>query len=128
MGDSTIDFGEADLRGTATYGDVEEHFRRLHEPAYGRPTAAADPDAQPGGNAIAFTGTVFTELSGLGTARVCLAEARTIAVLTEGPGEQKHPQFSPDGTLLAYLSDGDHEGDFQLMIRVLADGSERAAE
>src|SRR5215472_10318558 len=128
MDDITMDFGEADLRGTATYADVEEHFRRLHEPAFGRPTAATDPDAQPGGTAIAFTGTVFTELSGLGTARVCLAEAGSVTVLTEGSGEQKHPQFSPDGTLLAYLSDGDREGDFQLTIRVLADGTERTTE
>jgi dipeptidyl aminopeptidase/acylaminoacyl peptidase len=128
MGDITMDFGEADLRGTATYGQVEEYFRRSHEPAFGRPTAAADPDAQPGGNAIAFTGTVFTELSGLGTARVCMAQADTVTVLTEGPGEQKHPQFSPDGTLLAYLSDGEREGDFQLTIRVLADGTERSTD
>jgi dipeptidyl aminopeptidase/acylaminoacyl peptidase len=128
MGDNTIEFGEADLRGTATYGDVQEYFRRFHEPAYGRPIAAADPDAQPDGTAIAFTGTVFTELSGLGTARVCLAQAGTVTVLTEGPGEQKHPRFSPDGTLLAYLSDGAREGDFQLIIRVLSDGSERTTE
>jgi len=128
MGDITMDFGEADLRGTSTYGDVEEHFRRLHEPAYGRPTAAADPDAQPDGTAIAFTGTVFTELSGLGTARACLAEAGQVTIMTEGPGEQKFPRFSPDGALLAYLSDRDREGDFQLVIRVLADGSERTTE
>src|SRR5215467_12613166 len=128
MGDITMDFGEADLRGTSTYGDVEEHFRRLHEPAYGRPTAAADPDAQPDGTAIAFTGTVFTELSGLGTARACLAEAGKVTIMTEGPGEQKFPRFSPDGALLAYLSDRDREGDFQLVIRVLADGSERTTE
>ena len=83
MADMTIDFGQRDLRGTALYGVVEEHFRRLHEPAYGRPSAAADPDGRPYGEAIAFTGTVFTELSGLGTARVCLAQAGAVTVLTD---------------------------------------------
>jgi dipeptidyl aminopeptidase/acylaminoacyl peptidase len=128
MADMTIDFGQRDLRGTALYGAVEEHFRRLHEPAYGRPSDAADPDGQPGGAAIAFTGTVFTELSGVGRARVCLAQAGTVTVVTDGPGEQRRPRFSPDGTLLAYLSDAAREGDLQLRIRVLADGTERAPE
>src|SRR5215470_4948910 len=128
MAHETLDFGQRDLRGTALYGEIEEHFRRLHEPAFGRPSAAADPDAHPDGTAIAFTGTVFTGLSGLGTARVCLAQAGTVSVLTDGPGEQNHPRFSPDGKLLAYLSDAATDGDFQLRIRTLADGTERTAE
>ncbi len=125
MADMSIDFGERDLRGTALYGVVEDHFRRLHEPAYGRPSAAADPDGRPDGAAIAFTGTVFTELKGQGTSRVCLAEAGSVTVLTDGPGEQSHPRFSPDGTLLAYLSDAAGEGDFQLRVRTLSDGQDR---
>src|SRR5215472_14799411 len=128
MAHETLDFGQRDLRGTALYGEIEEHFRQLHEPAFGRPSAAADPDAHPDGTAIAFTGTVFTGLSGLGTARVCLAQAGSVSVVTDGPGEQNHPRFSPDGTLLAYLSDAASEGDFQLRIRTLADGTERTAE
>ena len=63
----TIDFGQRDLRGTEVYAAVEEHFRGLHEPAFGRPSAAADPDPRPDGAAIAFTGTIFTELAGHGT-------------------------------------------------------------
>lgn len=59
----------------------------------------------PTGTAIAFTGTIFTELAGAGTARVCLAESGTVTTLTDGPGEQRYPRFSPDGSLLAYLSD-----------------------
>ncbi|HEX5189412.1 MAG TPA: S9 family peptidase [Streptosporangiaceae bacterium] len=125
---AAIDFGQRDLRGTALYGFVEDHFRRLHEPAYGAPSAAADADGRPDGAAIAFTGTIFTELAGLGKSRVCLAEGGAVAVLTDGPGEQTHPRFSPDGTLLAYLSDAAREGDFQLRIRVLADGSERTPD
>lgn len=128
MADMSIDVGQRDLRGTALYGAVEEHFRRLHEPAYGRPSAAADPDGRPDGSAIAFTGTVFSELSGLGATRVCLAEACTVTVLTDGPGEQRHPRFSPDGTVLAYLSDAARAGDFQLRIRVLTDGTEHTPD
>ena len=125
MADMDIDFGQADLRGTALYQAVEDHFRRLHEPAFGRPGAAADPDGQPGTDTIAFTGTVLTELSGTGASRVCLAAGGQVTVLTDGPGEQRHPRFAPDGTLLAYLSDAGHPGDFQLRLRALADGTER---
>ncbi len=102
------------------FGAVEEHFRRLHEPAFGQPSAATDPDPRPDGGAIAFTGTVFTELAGHGTARVCMAESGSVTTLTDGPGEQRYPRFSPDGSLLAYLSDSGEAGDFQLRIRDLA--------
>jgi dipeptidyl aminopeptidase/acylaminoacyl peptidase len=119
------DFGERDLRGTEVYRYVEDHFRRLHAPGFGRASAAADPDPKPDGTAIAFTGTVFTELSGLGTARVCLAESGAVVILTEGAGEQRCPRFSPDGALLAYLSDASRAGDFQLRIRDLDLGTDR---
>jgi dipeptidyl aminopeptidase/acylaminoacyl peptidase len=124
----TIDFGQRDLRGTDLYGAVEGHFQRLHAPAFGRPSAAADPDPRPDGTAIVFTGTIFTELAGHGTARVCLAESGTVAVLTDGPGEQRNPRFSPDGSLLAYLSDAGQAGDFQLRILDLAAGADRTPE
>jgi dipeptidyl aminopeptidase/acylaminoacyl peptidase len=124
----TIDFGQRDLRDTDVYAAVEEHFRRLHEPAFGRASAAADPDPRPGGGAIAFTGTVFTELAGTGTARLCLAESGTVTTLTDGPGEQRCPRFSPDGSLLAYLSDAGRAGDFQLRIRDLTQGARSGAD
>src|SRR5215472_16201317 len=120
----TLDFGMRDLRGTELYSSVEAHFRQLHEPAFGRPSGAADPEPRPDGAAIAFTGTVFTELAGHGTARICLAEAGAVTTLTDGPGEQRQPRFSPDGSLLAYLSDAVQAGDFQLRIRNLATGAE----
>jgi dipeptidyl aminopeptidase/acylaminoacyl peptidase len=120
-----MDFGQRDLRGTDTYRHVEEHFRRLHEPAFGQASAAADPDPRPDGGAIAFTGTVFTELSGRGTNRVCLAESGAVVALTSGSGEQRYPRFSPDGALLAYLSDSGRDGDFQLRIRSMEDGTEQ---
>jgi dipeptidyl aminopeptidase/acylaminoacyl peptidase len=124
----TLDFGQRDLRGTELYSAVDTHFRRLHEPAFGRPSAASDPDPRPDGAAIAFTGTIFTELAGHGTARVCVAEAGDVTILTDGPGEQRHPRFSPDGSLLAYLSDESGPGDFQLRIRDLASGTESAPD
>jgi dipeptidyl aminopeptidase/acylaminoacyl peptidase len=124
----TLDFGQRDLRGTDMYRSVEDHFRRLHEPAFGQPSAAADPHPRPDGGAIAFTGTVFTELSGRGASRVCIAESGAVVTLTSEPGEQRYPRFSPDGALLAYLSDATKAGDFQLRIRDLGRDTERTPD
>ncbi|MYS81141.1 prolyl oligopeptidase family serine peptidase [Streptomyces sp. SID5474] len=102
---------------------VEQHFRRLHEPAFGAAHAAADPSIRPDGTAVAFTGSVFTELVGQAVTRVCLAEAGGVRILTEGAGSQRMPRFSPDGTLLAHLSDAERPGDFQLDVLDVATGT-----
>lgn len=98
------------------FTEVDDHFRRLHEPAFGKVSAAADPHIHPEGTAVVFTGSLMTELAGTAPTRVCLAEAGAVRLLTSGAGSQRLPRFSPDGTLLAYLSDGDAEGDFQLRV------------
>ncbi|MGC0421947.1 S9 family peptidase [Embleya sp. AB8] len=105
------------------FAAVEEYFRRLYEPAFGAVSAAADPSLRPDGRAIVFTGTVFTELVGTGTTRVCLAEAGRVRILTEGAGNQRMPRHSPDGALLAYLSDAERPGDFQLDVVDAASGA-----
>ncbi|WP_235619294.1 alpha/beta hydrolase family protein [Embleya scabrispora] len=109
---------------TPDYFDtVERHFRRLHEPAFGAPHAAADPSIRPDGAAIAFTGSVFTELVGRPRTRVCVAEATRVRILTEGAGSQRMPRFSPDGRLLAHLTDAESPGDFQLDVLDVATGT-----
>ncbi|GCD93698.1 alpha/beta hydrolase family protein [Embleya hyalina] len=102
---------------------AEEYFRSLYEPAFGAVSRAEDPHVRPDGGAVAFTGTVFTELVGTGTTRVCLAEAGEVRILTEGAGNQRAARFSPDGTRLAHLSDAHREGDFQPEISDPADGT-----
>ncbi|MFE1962512.1 S9 family peptidase [Streptomyces sp. NPDC059479] len=101
---------------TERFDEVEQHFLRLHAPAFGSASAAADPVLRPDGKAVAFTGTVFTELAGTGTARVCLAEGGEVHVLTEGDGHQRMPRYSPDGGLLAYLTDAGRAGDFHVVV------------
>jgi dipeptidyl aminopeptidase/acylaminoacyl peptidase len=123
----SIDFSSRDLRETALYREIEDHFLRLHQPAFGQVSHAADPDPHPGGDRIAFTGTVLTELAGQGITRVCLAESGSVRILTDGPGQQSRPRFSPDGNLLAYLSDAGRPGDNQLRIVDLLTGTELPA-
>ncbi|MEU0932370.1 S9 family peptidase [Embleya sp. NPDC005971] len=105
------------------FAAVEEHFRKVYEPAFGAVGSAADPHIRPDGAAVACTGTIFTELVGTGTTRVCLAEAGRVRILTEGAGNQRLPRFSPDGTRLAYLSDAERTGDFQVEVLDPATGA-----
>ena len=116
---------QRDVRATELYRQVEDHFLKTHRPAFGQVSSASDPNIRPDGKAIAFTGKIFSELVGDGVSRVCVAEAGSIRVLTEGPGNQKCPQFSPDGRWLAYMSDAERLGDFQVRVLDVTSGVER---
>ncbi len=106
---------ERDLRPTPLYREVEEHFRRVLEPSFGRISGAQDPAASPDGASIAFTGSMLEKLEGTGETRVCLVDlaAGEIRQLTHGPNHDRLPKWSPDGVRLAFLSDRGSEGRFQ---------------
>jgi dipeptidyl aminopeptidase/acylaminoacyl peptidase len=107
---------ERDLRETPLYREVEEHFRKVHEPGFGRVTEPADPRPSPDGRTIAFTGSLWEELEGTPKTRICLAETdgaghRTV---TAGPEHDAGARWSPDGRRLSFLSDRKEKGRMQL--------------
>ena len=107
---------DRDIRQSAFYRTAERFFLRWMEPGFGRVTAAEEPAPRPGGRAVAVTGTVFDELLGQGHTRIAIADGQGMRVVTGGPGHDRCPQWSPDGTSLAFLSDRAEQGVFRLYL------------
>ncbi|HET9896317.1 MAG TPA: S9 family peptidase [Streptosporangiaceae bacterium] len=110
-----------DLRESPEYASVAEHFRRLHEPAFGKPHSVTGLVATGDASRVVVTGSVYDELDGL--PRTALYEVRdgALHVLTSGGGSAKAAGLAPDGSALAFLSDRIKAGVFQLYL--LAGGS-----
>jgi len=109
-----------DLRESPDYAAVAEHFRRLHEPAFGRPHHVTDLVTTTDASRIVVTGSVYDELDGL--PRTALYEVRdgALRALTSGGGSAKAARLAPDRSTLAFLSDRAKAEVFQLYL--LADG------
>jgi hypothetical protein len=65
---------DRDLRSTSLYREIEEHYRRVHAPAFGRISGAADPAPSPDDRRIAFTGSKWERLEGEPTRRICMTK------------------------------------------------------
>jgi dipeptidyl aminopeptidase/acylaminoacyl peptidase len=105
-----------DVRGTSTWDAVEEHFRRVHEPSFGRPHKLLEPSVSTDGARIAVTGVVYDELVGLPRQQAFLVEGSGLKPLTSTAGSSRLPKVSPDGATVAVLSDRAEAGCFQLYV------------
>ncbi|MEU9883888.1 S9 family peptidase [Sphaerisporangium sp. NPDC051011] len=109
-----------DLETTAAYRKVTDHLRALHEPAFGRPHALREPHVTRDGGRVVVTGAVLDELTGLPRTVVYAAEDGELRAVSAGRGSARWARFSPDGGMLAFLSDRREAGVFQL--HLLGDG------
>jgi dipeptidyl aminopeptidase/acylaminoacyl peptidase len=116
---------ERDLRGSSLYREVEEHFRKVYEPGFGKVVDPADPRPSPDGRWVAFTGSIWEKLEGTPKTRICLAPAGAQGALTgareisSGPEHDAAPRWSPDGRRLSFASDRREKGRMQLFILAL---------
>ncbi|HEY1330032.1 MAG TPA: S9 family peptidase [Actinomycetota bacterium] len=109
---------ERDLRDTPLYREIEQHFLRTHEPAFGSISWATDAAPSPDGATIAFTGSRLERLEGTPAGRICAVDVERGGVeqLTSGPNDDRSARWSPDGSRLAFLSDRTEKGRFQLFL------------
>lgn len=108
---------ETDVRNTQTYIEVAEHLRKLHEPAFGRPHSLSAPHTTSDGERVVAVGAVFDELAGLPRTALFTAVDGELRPVASVPGSSaRSPQFSPDGSSLAFLSDRHTSGVFQLFL------------
>jgi Tol biopolymer transport system component len=113
---------DRDLRQTPLFQEVEAFYRKAFEPGFGAITGANDARPAPDGSAVAFTGTRLDELIGEPRSRICLADVRggSFRQVTDGPNDDTHPRWSPDGTRLTFQSDRTQAGRSQLYVLEVA--------
>ena len=109
---------ERDLRQTPLYQEIETFYRRALEPGFGAVTDANDPQPSPDRRTVAFAGSRMDTLEGEPLSRICLADAQTggFRQITNGPNDDTHPRWSPDGTRLTFQSDRNAKGRAQLYL------------
>jgi dipeptidyl aminopeptidase/acylaminoacyl peptidase len=105
-----------DIRQSALYREAEAVHQTLRRPAAGVISDATEVSAH--GTKAVFAGTLVDALIGTPPTRVCLTDLITgdTRVLTFGPNVDRLPKFSPDGQIVAFLSDRHEAGNFQLCL------------
>ena len=87
--------------------------------------AVGDPQLSPDGKWVAYAVTEYSLKENRGTGRIWLAELETGQTrrVTEGPGSDRQPRWSPDGTTLAFVST--RQNGPQLWVLPIAGGEAR---
>ncbi len=87
--------------------------------------AVGDPQLSPDGKWVAYSVTTFSLPDNRGSSRIWLADVATgqTRQLTQGPGSDRQPRWSPDGTTLAFVST--RQGGAQVWVLGLAGGEAR---
>jgi dipeptidyl aminopeptidase/acylaminoacyl peptidase len=109
---------QRDLRNSAAYHQAQRLFTCFRQPGTGQISDASELHASPRGDKAVFSGALMDKLEGAPRTRIVevdLGHGRT-RVLTFGPEVDRCPRFSPDGRQIAFLSDRQSAGDFQLYL------------
>lgn len=102
-----------DLRGTATWKVVEDHFTRAYAPVFGQVSRLLELTATADGQHVAATGIVLDKLDGLPRQVLAVVDGGRVRQVSSGSGSSRQPRFSPDGRTLAFVSDRTEADRFQ---------------
>jgi len=119
---------KTDIRASVLYREAESIYQSLRQPGSGQISDAAEIHVSPDAARAVFSGAMVTELDGFPPTRICQVELATgdTQVLTFGPNTDRSPKYSPDGRTIAFLSDRENKGDFQLFLLDRSTGEARA--
>ncbi len=89
--------------------------------------SVGDPALSPDGKWVAYTVTEYSLKDNRGTSRIWLADLGTgdTRRLTEGPGSDRQPRWSPDGRMLAFVSTRTPQNGPQVWILPIGGGEAR---
>jgi dipeptidyl aminopeptidase/acylaminoacyl peptidase len=99
-------------------------YEAMRRPGTGSISDAVEVHASPDGRHAVFAGALMDKLEGVPTTRICQVDLATggTRVLTFGPNTDRLPKYSPDGRHIAFLSDRQKAGHFQLYVLDSASG------
>lgn len=98
---------QTDFRDHHSFIEAERLTRTWLRPGSGEASSLSQLMVSPDGAMAVATAVVCEALQGLPSTRLALVDLVTgaIEVVTQGPGSDSSPQWSPDGHSIAYLSD-----------------------
>src|SRR5207302_3118810 len=107
-----------DIRETSLYREAAAIYNALRQPGTGRISDAVEVHASPDGRSAVFAGAMLDKLEAAPPTRICRVDLTSgeTRVLTFGPNTDRLPKYSPDGRHIAFLSDRQKEGDFQVYL------------
>jgi dipeptidyl aminopeptidase/acylaminoacyl peptidase len=116
MDSSPVIAAMEDVRDSQLYRDAESLFTSLFQPGSGLVCDATDISTD--GISAVFCASMAESLSSTPVLRIAITELATglNRILTFGPNSDRCPRYSPDGRTVAFLSDRNKAGDFQLFL------------
>lgn len=127
--ESVTEATQRDLRETTLYREAADLYKLFRQPGTGQISDAAEVSVAPDGEHAVFAATFVDALEGTPPTRICGIDlcSGEVRVLTFGPNTDRLPKYSPDGRYVAFLSDRQKAGSFQLYLLDPAQGVARAA-
>jgi dipeptidyl aminopeptidase/acylaminoacyl peptidase len=109
---------QRDIRGTSIYKQALGLYESARRPGTGLISDAVEISGAPDGRHAVFSGTLLDKLEGVATTRICCVDLLSgdTRVLTYGPNSDRLAKHAPDGRWIAFLSDRNAPGDFQLYL------------